>query len=435
MKTMGWFEYKDEIMHAESVSLLRIAEEVGTPCYCYSSKALETNYKAFDEAFRNLNPLIAYSIKANSNQAVIATLAECGAGADVVSKGELRRALSAGIPGNRIVFSGVGKTDEELLEGLKSNVYQFNLESRAQLEKLSAIANKHARMANVAFRINPDVDAKTHDKIATGRKADKFGVPMSEARALYTLAASLPGIEVKGVDLHIGSQLTTLEPYRQAFTRLSELITTLRDDGHSIRQVDLGGGLGVCYKDEIPPTPLDYSKLVREILGGLDCRLILEPGRSLVADAGVLLSRVIEVKYTEGQQFVVIDAAMNDILRPALYGAWHPIHPVCKPAPNAARDTVDIVGPICESGDVMGRSRPMSYLSPGDIISVGVAGAYGAVMSSNYNTRPPAAEIMVRGNEIAIVRPRIHVDTLIAQDSLPMWLKGQQSVFKGKGAA
>ena len=431
---MAWFEYRNGVLYAESVSLVRIAEEIGTPVYCYSNAALKANYKEFADAFGHRNILIAYSVKANANQAVITTFSDCGAGADVVSEGELQRALAAGIPGSRIVFSGVGKTQKELKAGLAAQVHQFNLESKAQLESLSEIAANQNVKARVAFRVNPDVDAKTHDKIATGRKADKFGVPIVEARGLYDLAGSLPGIEVVGVDLHIGSQLPDLEPFKDAFSRLAELVNALRRDGHDIRQIDLGGGLGVRYRDEEPPTALSYAGLVDKIFGGFGCQLIFEPGRALVANAGILLSQVIEIKHLSERRFVIIDAAMNDFLRPALYDAWHPIDPVCEAPVDAKREIVDIVGPVCESGDILGRGRAMSFLAPDDLVAIGVAGAYGAVMASNYNTRPLAAEVMVHGGEIAIVCPRLQLDELIGRDRLPQWLGKPTNPFDEHGA-
>ena len=434
MRRMAWFEYRNQVLCAESVSLARIADEVGTPVYCYSTAAMKANYEEFANAFKGRDALIAYSVKANANQAVIATLSACGAGADVVSDGELQRALAAGVPGSRIVFSGVGKTHQEMSAGLAAQVHQFNLESKKQLESLSAIASVQNSEARVAFRVNPDVDAMTHEKIATGRKTDKFGVPIGEARSLYGLARSLPGIEVVGVDLHIGSQLTSLEPFKKAFLRLGELVKVLREDGHDIRHIDLGGGLGVRYRDEQPPTISSYAGLVEEMLGGLGCQLILEPGRALVADAGILLSRIIEVKQSIERKFIIIDAAMNDFLRPALYDAWHSIEPVFEPQLNAKRELVDVVGQICESGDVLGRSHEMTALAPGDLVAIGAAGAYGAVMASNYNTRPLVAEVMVHGKRMATVRPRLQVAELIGRDRLPGWLDDLGGPLDGHGS-
>ena len=431
---MVGFEYHNGKLCAEAVPLGHIAEEFGTPVYCYSHAALKASYQEFSDAFADRDALIAYSVKANANQAVVTALSEFGAGADVVSEGELRRVLAAGIPGSRIVFAGVGKTDAELAAGLSAQVHQFNLESKAQLMSLSDIAAKQNLSARIAFRVNPDVDAKTHEKIATGRKADKFGVPISEARGLYKLAQEMPGITVVGVDLHIGSQLTDLEPFEEAFVRLAGLIKTLREDGHNISQIDLGGGLGVRYSNEQPPTISSYAALVDKVFGALGCQLIFEPGRALVADAGILLSRVIEVKESTPHRFVVIDAAMNDLLRPALYEAWHRIDPVREAPAEAAREIVDIVGPVCESGDILGRARPMSFLASGDLVAIRTVGAYGAVMSSNYNTRPPAAEVMVFGNQTAVVRPRISLDDLIGQDELPQWLLKSTSVRDGHNA-
>ena len=431
---MVGFEYHNGKLCAEAVPLEHIAEEFGTPVYCYSHAVLKASYQEFSGAFADRDALIAYSVKANANQAVVTTLSDFGAGADVVSEGELRRALAAGISGSRIVFAGVGKTDAELAAGLSAQVHQFNLESKAQLMSLSDIAAKQNLSARIAFRVNPDVDAKTHEKIATGRKADKFGVPISEARGLYKLAQEMPGIAVVGVDLHIGSQLTDLEPFEEAFVRLAGLIQVLREDGHNISQIDLGGGLGVRYFDEQPPTISSYAALVDKVFGRLGCQLIFEPGRALVADAGILLSRVIEVKESAPRRFVVIDAAMNDLLRPALYQAWHRIDPVREAPAEAARENVDIVGPVCESGDILGRARPMSFLASGDLVAIRTVGAYGAAMSSNYNTRPPAAEVMVLGNQTAVVRPRVGLDDLIGQDELPQWLLKSTNVRGGHSA-
>jgi diaminopimelate decarboxylase len=416
------FGYREGVLHAELVALPRLAEKYGTPLYVYSTAGLESAYQRFARAFDDQDILIAYSVKANSNQSVIAVLSRLGAGADVVSEGELQRVLRAGIPGDRIVFSGVGKTSEELEAGLRAGVHQFNLESEAQLRLLSDIAQRIGKTARIAIRVNPDVDAGTHDKIATGRKADKFGVPIGLACELYELSETLPSVDVVGVDLHIGSQLTELSPFRVAFLRLAELIKELKNRGHQIAQIDLGGGLGVCYKNENPPSADAYANLVKETLGSFGCQIILEPGRVLVADSGVLLCRVIEVKGTLEHRFVIVDAAMNDLLRPALYDAWHSIKSVTQAAENSLSAVVDVVGPVCESGDVLGRARTLPHLMSGDLLSIGSVGAYGSVMSSSYNTRPPAAEVLVHEARSSVIRPRLQLDALINQDCMPDWL-------------
>jgi len=416
------FGYKDGTLYVESVSLARIAEQWGTPVYVYSLSEIESSFKRFSAAFKHQNVLIAYSVKANSNQAVIAALSALGAGADVVSQGELRRALLAGIPGNRIVFSGVGKKGAELEAGLRAGVHQFNVESESQLRLLSDVAGRVGVSARVAIRVNPDVDAGTHDKIATGRRADKFGVPIGEAFSLYQMAGVLPGLDVVGVDLHIGSQLTALNPFRAAFSRLADLLTELRRSGHSITQADLGGGLGVCYEDEHPPSVEAYAELIREVFRRFDCQIIIEPGRALVADSGVLLCQVIEVKGDRDQRFVVVDAAMNDLLRPALYEAWHSIEPVVEGSENSLSQLVDVVGPVCESGDVLGRRRNLPQLAPGDLLVIRSVGAYGSVMASSYNTRPLAAEVLVYERKSSVIRPRQDLDILIGQDCIPDWV-------------
>ena len=416
------FRYRDGTLHAESVSLVRIAEQCGTPVYVYSLSEIQSSFNNFADAFKNQNALIAYSVKANSNQAVIAALAGRGAGADVVSHGELRRALLAGIPGSRIVFSGVGKKGAELEAGLRAGVHQFNVESESQLRLLSDVAGRVGISARVAIRVNPDVDAGTHDKIATGRKADKFGVPVDEAFSLYQMAGALPGLSVVGVDLHIGSQLTDLKPFRAAFSRLSELLMELRGAGQQITQVDLGGGLGVCYEDERPPSVRAYAELIHEIFGHFGCQIIIEPGRAVVADSGVLLCQVIEVKGDGDHRFVVVDAAMNDLLRPALYEAWHSIEPVLESAEYSPSQLVDVVGPVCESGDVLGRRRNLPLLVPGDLLVVRSVGAYGSVMASSYNTRPLTAEVLVYETKSDVIRPRQDVDALIGQDRIPVWM-------------
>ncbi len=416
------FRYRDGILHAESVSLVRIAEQCGTPTYVYSLSGIRSGFKRFADAFKNQQALIAYSVKANSNQAVIAALAGLGAGADVVSQGELKRALLAGIPGNRIVFSGVGKKGEELEAGLRAGVQQFNVESESQLRLLSDVAGRVGTSARVAIRVNPDVDAGTHDKISTGRRADKFGVPIGEVSSLYKMAEILPGLEVVGVDLHIGSQLTELSPFRVAFYRLADLLKELRGSGHQITQADLGGGLGVCYEEENPPSVVAYAELIREVFGPFGCQIIIEPGRAVVADSGILLCQVIEVKGDGDHRFVVVDAAMNDLLRPVLYEAWHSIEPVVENLESSRRQVVDIVGPVCESGDVLGRRRNLPHLAPGDLLVIRSVGAYGSVMASSYNTRPIAAEVLVHETRSSVIRPRQDLDVLIGHDHIPDWI-------------
>ncbi|MEE2694697.1 MAG: diaminopimelate decarboxylase [Pseudomonadota bacterium] len=416
------FQYRDGTLYAESVSLNSVAEQCGTPVYVYSLSEIENRFNRFADAFQNQSVLVAYSVKANSNQAVIAALSGLGAGADVVSLGELRRALLAGVPGNRIVFSGVGKKGGELEAGLRAGVHQFNVESESQLKLLADVAGRVGVSARVAIRVNPDVDAGTHDKIATGRRADKFGVPVDEAFSLYQMAGALPGLNVVGVDLHIGSQLTELDPFRAAFSRLAELLIELRRAGHRITQIDLGGGLGVCYEDEHPPSVTAYAELIREVFARFDCQIIIEPGRAVVADSGVLLCRVIEVKGDGDHRFVVVDAAMNDLLRPALYDAWHAIEPVVESGENSSSQLVDVVGPVCESGDVLGRRRKLPQLVPGDLLVIRSVGAYGSVMASSYNTRPLAAEVLVYETKSSVIRPRQDLDTLIGQDRIPDWM-------------
>ena len=422
---MNHFAYRDGALCAEDVALGDIATAVGTPFYCYSDATLSRHYRVFVEAFAGHDVLVAYSLKANSNQAVIATLARLGAGADVVSEGELRRAMAAGIAPARMVFSGVGKTAQEMALALDVGVLQFNVESEPELALLSSLAAARGKRAPVALRINPDVHAGSHDKISTGRKQDKFGVALDKARALYARAAQLAAIEVVGIDVHIGSQLTALNPFRDAFARVAALIPVLRADGHDIRHIDLGGGLGISYGDETPPHPEDYARLVGELTRGLGCRLILEPGRMLVGNAGVLVARVIYVKETDNRRFVIVDAAMNDLMRPALYGAWHAVEPVVEAAANAPLAPVDIVGPVCESADIFAAQRPMPPLGAGDLIAFRTAGAYGAVMASNYNSRLLVPEVMVKGGRFAVVRPRADYAELIGRDRLPEWLDDQ----------
>lgn len=421
---MTAFPYRDGILHAESVALPAIADAVGTPFYCYSSARLEANYRAFADAFAGQDASICFAVKANSNQAVIRTLARLGAGADVVSEGEMRRVLAAGVPADRIVFSGVGKTRSEMKAALEAGIFQFNVESLPELEALSDVATSLGVTAPVGIRVNPDVDAKTHAKISTGKKENKFGIDIDHARAAYARAAELPGIRPVAVAVHIGSQLTDLEPFRHAFERVALLVLALRSAGHDIRRVDLGGGLGIVYAAETPPVPADYAALVREVVGDLGCHITLEPGRALVGDAGILVSRVVYRKAGTGRGFLIIDAAMNDLIRPSLYNAIHPIVPVREMPEDGTVALVDVVGPVCETGDTFATSvwLPL-FLDSGDLVAITAAGAYGAVMASTYNTRPLAPEVLVSGSDFAVVRPRPSVESMIAADRLPPWLE------------
>jgi len=421
---MNHFQYRDGVLHAENVPIPRIAAAVGTPFYCYSTATLERHYRVFSEALSGLDALVCYAMKANSNQAVLKTLGNLGAGADVVSQGELRRALAAGIPANKILFSGVGKTGEEMDCALSAGILCFNVESLPELELLSARARATGVKAPVSLRINPDVDAKTHKKISTGKSENKFGIPWKDARAAYARAASLPGLEVTGIDMHIGSQITELQPFDQAFALLTELTETLRADGHAIKHVDLGGGLGVPYREdnEPPPLPDAYAEVVRRHVTRLGLKVIFEPGRLIVGNAGVLISRVLYLKEGEGKNFLIIDAAMNDLIRPTLYDAYHTIRPVAEPAADAPHLKADVVGPVCETGDFLALDRDLPRMEPGDLIAVGTAGAYGAVLSSTYNSRLLVPEVLVNGDRFHIVRPRPTYEQLIALDSLPDWL-------------
>jgi diaminopimelate decarboxylase len=421
---MHHFAYRDGLLHAEAVSLAAIADSVGTPFYCYSTATLERHYKVFAGAFADVPSLVCYAMKANSNQAVLKTLAKLGCGADVVSAGELQRARAAGIPADKIMFSGIGKTERELALALDENILCINVESEPELDLLSAIAAAKARVAPISIRVNPDVDAKTHAKIATGKAENKFGIPLSRARAVYAHAAKLPGIKVSGVDMHIGSQITDLDPFGNAFTLLAEFVRELRADGHTISHVDLGGGLGIPYRDdnEPPPDPAAYAEVVKRATRDLDCKLIFEPGRLIVGNAGILVTRVEYVKRGEAKTFVVVDAGMNDLIRPTLYEAHHEIWPVKEAPASARRAVVDVVGPVCESGDFLALQRDMAEAKPGDLLAVMSAGAYGAVQAGTYNTRPLVSEVLVRGGEWALVRPRLEVDALIALDHIPNWL-------------
>ena len=421
---MHHFAYRDGALHAEAVSLDALAESIGTPFYCYSTATLERHYKVFAGAFADVPSLVCYAMKANSNQAVVATLAKLGAGADVVSEGELMRARLAGVPADKIMFSGIGKTARELSLAIDENILCINVESEPELELLSSIAAAKGRTVSISVRVNPDIDPKTHHKIATGKAENKFGIPISRARAVYAQAAKLPGVKVVGVDMHIGSQITDLHPFDDAFTLLADFVRTLRGDGHSIGHVDLGGGLGIPYLDdnEPPPHPDAYAKMVKRATRDLDCRLIFEPGRLIVGNAGILVTRVLFVKRGEAKNFVVVDAAMNDLIRPTLYDAHHEIWPVAEPARAARRIRADVVGPVCESGDFLALGRDMVQPAPGALLAVMSAGAYGAVQAGTYNTRPLVPEVLVKGADWAVVRPRLEVDQLIALDRMPDWL-------------
>jgi len=421
---MNHFAYRNGVLHAEDVDLATLAEAVGTPFYCYSSATLERHYRVFAAALPK-DALIAFSVKANGNLAVLRTLAKLGAGADVVSGGELKKALAAGVAVERIVFSGVGKTKAEMKLGLEAGIYQFNVESEPELEALNEVALALGTRAPVTIRVNPDVDAKTHAKITTGTSETKFGIPWGRAREAYALAARLKGIEIVGVDVHIGSQITELAPFEAAFGRVVDLVKQLRAEGRAISRIDLGGGLGVPYMTDNspPPDPSAYGAMVARVTSGLDARLILEPGRLIAANAGVLVSRVIYVKQGENRTFLILDAGMNDLLRPALYDAHHEIVCVKEPAVGAVRRRYDVVGPICETTDLFARNRELPVLDSGDLVAFLTAGAYGAVMSSAYNARPPAPEVLVRGGEWSLVRPRMTDDALIATDRIPDWLR------------
>ncbi|MFZ1815069.1 MAG: diaminopimelate decarboxylase [Rhizobiaceae bacterium] len=422
---MNHFEYRDGVLCAEDVPVPLIAEAVGTPFYCYSTATLERHYRVFSGAFDDIPSLVCYAMKANSNQAVLATLARLGCGADVVSGGELTRALRAGIPPEKIMFSGVGKTSDELDMALEVGILCFNVESIPELNLLSARAVAKGRTAHVSFRINPDVDAGTHAKISTGKKEDKFGIPWMEAAAVYDLAATLPGIKVTGIDMHIGSQITDLGPFDRAFSRLEELIRALRGHGHKIEHVDLGGGLGIPYRrDNIPPPdPGAYADVVKKHVRALGCRIIFEPGRLIAGNAGILVGTVIHVKETEHKRFVIGDTAMNDLIRPTLYDAWHEIQAVREPVAGEPGVMADLVGPVCETGDFIARDRHMPVMEAGDLYALGSAGAYGAVQAGTYNTRPLVPEVLVSGNRFHVVRPRQTVEQLIAMDSMAPWLE------------
>jgi len=421
---MDHFLYHNGALCAEDVPLAEIAAQVGTPFYCYSTATLTRHFRLFDEALEGMDHLVCYAMKAASNQAILKTLAALGAGMDVVSGGEYARAIAAGVPADRIVFSGVGKTVDEMRMALAGGIRQFNVESEPEMEALSAVATAMGKRAPITIRVNPDVDAKTHAKIATGKSENKFGIPISRAKDVYALAASLPGLDIIGIDVHIGSQLTELEPFRQAYQKVAELTDMLRAEGHNIRRLDLGGGLGIPYtrSNDAPPLPTEYGQLIKDTLGHLDCEIEIEPGRLVAGNAGIMVTQVIYVKSGEDRDFLILDGAMNDLIRPAMYDAWHDIIPVVEPAPGTEQQPYDIVGPVCESGDTFAKGRDMPPLKAGDLVAFRSAGAYGAVMSSEYNTRPLIPEVLVNEHQFAVIRPRPTFDEMINRDTIPEWL-------------
>ena len=423
---MDHFLYRDGVLCAEEVPLTEIAASVDTPFYVYSTATLRRHFTVFDQALSGMPHLVCYAMKANSNLAVLKLLADLGAGMDVVSVGEYMRAKAVGVPGDRIVFSGVGKTRPEMEHVLAGGIRQFNVESEPELRLLSKVASEMGVEAFIAVRVNPDVDAKTHPKISTGLSDNKFGIPISRARDVYALAASLPGIKVVGIDVHIGSQLVELEPYRDAFLKVAKLTDMLRSDGHEIMRLDLGGGLGIPYErsNANPPLPSEYGNMVRETVGHLGCEIEIEPGRLIAGNAGLMVSSVIYNKSGDGRDFLIVDAAMNDLIRPAMYDAHHDIVPVIEPALGAVVAPIDIVGPVCESGDTFAKQREMPSVADGEMIAFRSAGAYGAVMSSEYNSRPMIPEILVDGNQFAIVRPRPTLDEMLSRDKIPEWMLG-----------
>jgi diaminopimelate decarboxylase len=421
---MNHFDYRNGVLHAEAVNLIELADAVGTPFYCYSTATLERHYRVFSDAFAYEEALVCYALKANSNQSVLRTLAKLGAGADVVSGGELKRVLAAGIPPEKILFSGIGKTEAELRAALDADILCINIESEPELELLSRLATATGRTARISVRVNPDVDSGSHAKISTGKSENKFGVPLARAREVYARAAKLPGIRVTGVDMHIGSQITDLVPLEAAFRLLADFVQTLRADGHTITHVDFGGGLGIPYylDQEAPPEPAAYAAVVKRVTHNLGCTLIFEPGRMIVGNAGILVTRVIYVKHGEAKNFVIIDAAMNDLIRPTLYEAHHDILPIVAAVAGAPAIVADVVGPVCESGDYLALDRTLPEPKPGDLLAIMTAGAYGAVQSGTYNTRALVPEVLVKGDRYAVVRPRVEVDDLIAMDRSAPWL-------------
>ncbi|MBL3571713.1 diaminopimelate decarboxylase [Rhodovulum sulfidophilum] len=421
---MDHFLYRSGVLHAEDVSLADIAATVGTPFYCYSVATLTRHFRLFDEALAGTDHLVCYAMKANSNMAVLKLMGDLGAGVDVVSGGEYRKARAAGVPGERIVFSGVGKTREEMRLALEGGIRQFNVESEPEMAALDEVARSMGRIAPIAVRVNPDVDAKTHEKIATGKSENKFGIPIARAKDVYARAAAMPGLRVLGIDVHIGSQLTQLEPFEQAYGKVAELTKVLRAEGHDIRRLDLGGGLGIPYErsNAAPPLPVEYGAMVKRVLGDLEVEIEIEPGRLIAGNAGVLVSRVIYVKEGEGRTFLILDAAMNDLVRPSMYGAYHDIVPLTEPAAGTDYAPHDIVGPVCETGDTFAKARDLPPLAEGDLVAFRSAGAYGAVMASEYNTRPLVPEVLVSGDHFAVIRQRPSFDEIINRDTIPEWL-------------
>ena len=421
---MDHFLYQNGVLHAEDVPLPEIAAAVGTPFYVYSTATLLRHFTLFDEALEGTEHLVCYAMKAASNQAILKTLAQAGAGMDVVSGGEYARAKAAGVPGEKIVFSGVGKTADEIHMALTGGIRQFNVESEPEMEVLNRVAGAVGVIAPITIRVNPDVDAKTHAKIATGKSENKFGIPIARAREVYALAGAMENLDVIGIDVHIGSQLTELGPFELAYQKVAELTETLRGDGHNIRRLDLGGGLGIPYtrSNEAPPLPKEFGALIKRTVGHLGCEIEIEPGRLIAGNAGLMVSQTIYVKSGEGRDFLILDGAMNDLIRPAMYEAYHDIIPVIEPAPGTEQAPIDIVGPVCESGDTFAKQRMMPPVAAGDLVAFRSAGAYGAVMSSEYNTRPLIPEVLVKGDQYAVIRPRPTFDEIINRDTIPEWL-------------
>ncbi|MEO1911898.1 MAG: diaminopimelate decarboxylase [Paracoccus sp. (in: a-proteobacteria)] len=421
---MDHFQYQHGELHAEDVPLSRIADQVGSPVYVYSAATLTRHFTLFRQALDWTDHLVCFAVKSNSNLAVLKLMGDLGAGMDVVSGGEYLRAKAAGVPGDRIVFSGVGKTEAEMALAIRGGIRQFNVESEPEMRVLSRVAHGLGATVPIAIRVNPDVDAKTHEKIATGKSENKFGIPIARARDVYAEAATLPGLQVVGVDVHIGSQLTDLEPFRAAYLKVAELTRALREDGHVITRLDLGGGLGIPYRrdNNAPPLPLEYGQVIRDTVGDLGCEIEIEPGRNIVGNAGVLLSQVIYVKNGEDRDFLIVDAAMNDLLRPAMYGAHHDIVPVVEPAVAAPVQSFDVVGPVCESGDTFQKGAQLPEMAAGDLVAFRSAGAYGAVMASEYNSRPLVPEVLVSGDHFAVIRARPTFEEMLARDSIPEWL-------------